>query len=191
MQSSAVVTFRALVMLLCLVLVPLAAIFGSALPQLFNEIVRGRVYPEIARPGNEAGDARSRGGDAPIFAGSGQVASGYESSGAARAGVRDAAGSLWAPAAARSNSADSRPGADALHSQAHLPAVRGNVAPSSSYSPAAPGSPAAATRGVPASADQFKRLECRLRDLGVTYYLLETWGTGAAIPLSLQGFGRR
>jgi len=28
-------------------------------------------------------------------------------------------------------------------------------------------------------ADRFKQLERRLRDLGVTYYLLETWGTGA------------
>ena len=47
MQSSAVVTLRALVMLVCLVVVPLAAIFGSSLPQAFNSLVAGRGLPRL------------------------------------------------------------------------------------------------------------------------------------------------
>ena len=43
MESSAVVAFRALVMLACLVVVPLAAIFGSAFPELVKTVLVDRL----------------------------------------------------------------------------------------------------------------------------------------------------
>jgi DNA-binding FadR family transcriptional regulator len=48
MESSTVVAFRALVMLACLVVVPLAAVFGSAFPDLVKSLIVDRFAPEAA-----------------------------------------------------------------------------------------------------------------------------------------------
>ena len=45
MESSAVVAFRALIMVACLVLVPLAAIFGSAFPEVVKANLVDRFWP--------------------------------------------------------------------------------------------------------------------------------------------------
>ena len=42
-----------MVMLLCLVLVPLAAIFGSGLPKVLNSLVQGAGLPRFRAAGNE------------------------------------------------------------------------------------------------------------------------------------------
>jgi hypothetical protein len=62
MESSAVVAFRALIMLACLVLVPLAAIFGSAFPEVVKANLVERFWP-----GHKQQVAQSSTGEAPRF----------------------------------------------------------------------------------------------------------------------------
>lgn len=62
MESSAVVAFRALIMLACLVLVPLAAIFGSAFPEVVKSNLVERFWP-----GHKQQVAQAGGSEAPAF----------------------------------------------------------------------------------------------------------------------------
>ena len=45
MESSTVIAFRALVMLACLIIVPLAAIFGSQFPDVVKSVLVDRLWP--------------------------------------------------------------------------------------------------------------------------------------------------
>ena len=98
MQSSAIVTLRALVMLVCLVLVPLAAVFGFGLPQAFEAVLDGHSLPRMTDAKSHADDARSRGGDAPVFGAPSELGSSPNEAPASRS-ILDATGSLWAPGA--------------------------------------------------------------------------------------------
>ncbi len=168
MQSSAVVTLRALVMLVCLVVVPLAAIFGSSLPQAFNSLVQGRGLPSLAGMARAPDDARSRGGDAPIFASSPEPAVRDEPGPPPRR--IDDTGSLWAPGAVM-------PAADRSATEAAPSAEMARSAPSGGLSSPSPGHAGpAAPRDPRTSGVDFQQIERRLRGLGATYYLLETWG---------------
>jgi hypothetical protein len=181
MQSSAVVTLRAMVMLLCLVLVPLAAIFGSGLPKALNSLVQGGGVPHFARVRNEADDARARGGDAPIFAAPAAAASTAEP--APLPGHPNGAGSLWAPHAVPPGDTDRGPPAD-VH---RLPFSQRSPTAEDQSSAVLVGASAEPVASLPAGAGptnaaaaangSFEQIEHRLRDLGATYYLLETWGT--------------
>ena len=42
MQSSTTVAFRAVVMLFCLIAIPVAALFGTSLPDLFDQLLERR-----------------------------------------------------------------------------------------------------------------------------------------------------
>jgi len=173
MQSSAVVTLRAVVMLLCLVLVPLAAIFGSSLPRVFESLVQGRGIARVVSGGREIDDSRLRGGDAPVFAGSGPPESRADEP---VAGGSQGTGSLWAPGAVLSTAADGhRPIEDrpAVDSSAASSAPRMDV-----VGIAGERAPAAlpANRGAGVAKEGFSQIEHRLRELGAAYYLLETWG---------------
>jgi hypothetical protein len=176
MQSSAVVTLRALVMLLCLVLVPLAAIFGSALPQAFESLVEGRGIPRITRTANQADDARSRGGEAPAFGGAGQRQAAGEP--IPPRGILDGTGSLWAPGVASSTSPGRDSPADATTAPPRSPAPELPVGPSSAIGIGTGTSPAPTAQAIAmqAGGESFQQIERRLRELGATYYLLETWG---------------
>jgi len=57
MQSSSLVAFRALVMLSCLVAVPLAAVFGTSLPEVVRALLAGRLPGDSDPVDGPIGDA--------------------------------------------------------------------------------------------------------------------------------------
>ena len=169
MQSSAVVTLRALVMLLCLVLVPLAAIFGSSLPRVFDSLVTGRGLPRFARENPATNEARDRGGDAPIFSATPPVAPAAEVSQAR--GAIPGGGSLWAPGVFSGSAATG-----AAIDRRQVPPMHEQTAHFDPGASAPPGMPAVAPGAARPGGAEFQQIERRLRELGATYYLLETWG---------------
>src|SRR5471032_601519 len=92
MQSSAVVALRVAVMLTCLIVAPMAAIFGSSLPKVISSLVQGKGFPRTAREATAA-DLRAQGGEAPVFGASVQVP-GRENSPAGTHGHEEAA-PIW------------------------------------------------------------------------------------------------
>ena len=173
MQSSAVVTLRALVMLLCLVLVPLAAIFGSALPQAFDSLIQGRGLPNFVRDAHKADDARIRGGDAPIFSAPGEPGTPGEA--AASPCALDGTGSLWAPGASVTGQAPPQE-LNPLPADGQAQAARFDTPAGARGAVVTPLSGAAPARDPRVENEGFQQIERRLRELGATYYLLETWG---------------
>ena len=171
MQSSAVVTVRALVMLVCLFVVPLVAIFGSRLPPLFHAMVQGRgAAPATSGHEPSTDDARLRGGDAPAFAAAPEAAP-------AAAIPPDPTASLWAPPAV------SHPmtGDDFVSHASHPGPIAGAPPLSVQTPPMASGVQVAAPiipvrHAEPAGQDSFRQIERRLKELGATYWLLETFG---------------
>ena len=55
MESSTVVAFRALVLVACLIVVPLAAIFGSQFPDVVKSVLIDRIFPNGV-PGSASAD---------------------------------------------------------------------------------------------------------------------------------------
>ncbi len=70
MESSTVVAFRALVLVACLIVVPLAAIFGSQFPDVVKSVLIDRIFPN-GLPGIAGGNERAR-DTAPPFGASGE-----------------------------------------------------------------------------------------------------------------------
>lgn len=203
-ESSAVVAFRALVMLACLIFVPLAAIFGSVCPEivrstLIEPILGAKTHPPGSQPALEVVVPAGVSG---LFGSAGKERVQPH----ADAGVAPAWPGVAAPAeqAAWKSPADGRGAADAeplVHvaiptnyatpadaatnlNRLNSPA---DGAPTSGYAgakaAAIQGGLAAAsarpahTEGPPAGGqDRFNMLERRLREYGAIYYLLETWG---------------
>ena len=145
MDSSIIVAFRAFVMLACLILVPLAAIFGSAFPDVVRSVLLDRFLPR--QPEHAA---QTQVAEAPRFGQSGSASpyrfdspaetarSGGESW-PAREGVQQAA--AWTQAAP--NHADtSRPQPPIAQIPAGSPASRSN-----SEAPAWQGGPGSDWRG--------------------------------------------
>lgn len=179
MQSSAVVTFRALVMLLCLLLVPLVAVFGSSVPQWFNSIVPSQSVVRVAN--NRDGQHKDL-GDAPAFGAAPSVSAGGglpQMPTAPAVGAipgLDGSATLWAPPAATQPERDAPP-------RGMPPFVPPNTAgrlmpaptpPPGGLRAAAPLPPAAPQSG--GAEEPFRQIERRLRELGATYCLLETFG---------------
>ncbi len=183
MESSTVIAFRALVMLACLIVVPLAAIFGSQFPDVVKSVLIDHIWP----PGEKAATPVSFSqGDAPPFA-PGSPPNWHTDpapSAAAPALSPSAAGPGYAPPPVRPLT--SSPGAveptgargpagdgavrHALHEAAGSPAAM----PARSGAPGMlPPGAAAAPMAPPGQTDRFTYMECRLRDFGATYYLLE------------------
>ena len=65
-QSSTVTAFRALVMLICLILIPVAAFCGSSFPAVVKAIQSGR-WPTLADFRGPAGPPASQATEAPRF----------------------------------------------------------------------------------------------------------------------------
>jgi len=198
MESSTVLAFRIFVMLSCLIIVPLAAIFGSAFPDVVKTVLVDRI----------------------VALGTGKPAEATPQ--ADPNGFRTVGPNIGAPGATEpANPWDSAPRWNGPHVETPQMAAAGNMPPavvplggpgdpnainqSASYSvpaghheQAAPaggayaGAPAplptgpAAGAPMPGAADRmacpleptdpFKDMERRLRQHGATYYLLETWG---------------
>jgi hypothetical protein len=180
MQSSAVVTLRALVMLVCLVVVPLTAIFGSSLPQFFDSLIQGRGITRFVGEKKESNDPRTRGGDAPIFS-TPTEANAPDAAAAVPPRGLDGTGSLWAPGAISAASHEQHGPAGANRPpDEHARTAQFDAAPApmagSAPQFAVPQPAANAARDPRAASEGFHAIERRLRELGATYYLLETWG---------------
>lgn len=190
MQSSTAVVFRALVMLACLVAIPLAAVVGKSLPEMVRGLVDGRW------PWNSASAYGSL-GEAPRF----EPAAAPEPSGAVSAeqtrpgwqGPQPAratspAGGVAGPlnssviAVGHEIPVGSAPGpvvpawAAEQISPVGLDGVRQAAEPS--QPPGGDANPLPNGRATQAglTGDQFTRVQDRLRQLGTTYSLLESWG---------------
>jgi len=185
MESSFGLMFRALVMLACLAVVPLVGLYGKYIPDFVQSVVEA--YKARTQSKETIDPRAAAGGEAPQFAG-GTARSGSQGGGSAT--TTTAPGPWTNPdqparplpelrqpgqfdSARASFNAPSDPGASA-ESPARTSAqsaAGSNVAPS----------PDPGGDGQPAPADnctvQFRRMEQRLRELGATYYLLETWGS--------------
>lgn len=174
-ETSGVLAFRVLVMLSCLILVPAAAIFGSAFPELVQKQLVERLK-SLANllPQEEAAPPADPRTAAPPLAAAGTTATW---------GPTEAA-PAWQPAI------DSHIQPAAYPATAHqveysdgeptaMPAGLATVASSpASRSPAraAPlANPASAPQATN-SGDHFTEIQARLRDYGASYYALESVG---------------
>jgi hypothetical protein len=201
MQSPTGVLFRTLVMLACLVAIPMAALFGSSLPNLVTAILAGHwpLGTNIAT-GPQSGIPEP----APCIPNGGVIASPAEPASPLWQQYSPKRADLPAdtlavppspvtPAAYEATSGGSSEVKSAV--AAALPDLRGNPLPASNVAartalarpttPAAPTVPAASpgadasSSGHPETStqvDYFSQIQQRLRQLGATYYLLETWG---------------
>ena len=185
MQSSVGLAFRALVMLGCLALVPLLAIYGKQLPDFYRAVVdayKARTQQKGADP------LATLGSDAPAWAPTNDRANSSGSTQPQASSGRVPPAPL-APAPWNNAAPIAQPLASANGSTV---APAGGVQPASfaapldsakSADPIATQSPAPGTTAAPPAAGapdscsvQFRHIEKRLRELGATYYLLETWG---------------
>jgi hypothetical protein len=179
-------------MLACLIVVPLAAIFGSQFPDVVKTVLIDRFWPaNIKLPGEQAQRPESpafSAGPAPAWRSDAPLAATGGAPGYGNPPVRPTAGSAMTgdPMAGRS-----APGviADGLVRPAAADVAMNPTSgsqPSDSAGPSysAPGYPASASTPAntapgaapPAIApDRFTWMERKLREQGATYYLLETW----------------
>jgi hypothetical protein len=176
MESSTVLAFRIFVMLSCLIIVPMAAIFGSAFPDVVKTVLVDRIVSwSTGQPVENPPPADPNG-----FR---EVAPGPPA--AREPGNWEAAPRWGAPAATASWQAP------AQRTPGEVVPVGGQMAPdvvnrSNFSAPVAapgPGAPAAGPQAIPAGpssalsqSERFTELARRLRAYGATYYLLETWG---------------
>jgi hypothetical protein len=208
MESSTVVAFRALVLVACLIVVPLAAIFGSQFPDVVKSVLIDRIFPNgIPGVAASAGAEPSRDSAPPFVAASESPAwqggptgpaaptapvSAQTSAGIAPtwpgAGVEPAvawnptAGQVR-PAAGEGLSGGQPGGAERLGVALPVdgrqnPLANQNHGPSGNGAPGL-GGPMNPSAHLVAPPDRFTLMERRLREFGATYYLLETWGNGS------------
>lgn len=177
MQSSAVVTLRVAVMLTCLIVAPMAAIFGSSLPKVVSSVLQGKGIPASSRPVHKT-DQRKEGGEAPVFGASITPSAIPNTAGAAN-GVE--AASLWPPGATPAAMQTQQLAPQQANTQPGQQPVSRAVAATDPAPMQIPGTGAGA-HPAPAAApagETSQTLERRLRELGATYYLLEYLGTNS------------
>lgn len=166
MQSSAAVAGRALIMLVCVVGIPAWALSGSSWSDMAKKLQDFR-WPAILNPASAS--TSSSPNDAPRFAQSrvtGGPATARESAPLAQIVVNptrmpeSAATSTQPPAPAPSDVVPVGYQTSAPTELAAIPQSSGNAGDASLL-----------------TADQFRSIPERLRQLGATYYLLESWGS--------------
>lgn len=216
MQSSATTAFRACVMLACLVAIPAAALFGTSLPGIVQNVLQGKLslgQRPAEEPLSEAPPFRPDSAPSPPAATAAVSNPALLTGGPTVLPLSDAGAAAALPATGWPAGGPVGPASPATNP----PVVRPeNIAPSVSPGgaqravwaddqsrPRSGVVPAGATQtagehaavplfsastasvppagGEPASAaatptDRFSYLQLRLRQLGATYYLLETWG---------------
>jgi len=148
-------------MLACVVGIPLAAVFGKSMPEVFRALLNGRWPGRTAHAEASSSDP----GLAPV-----------PSTAAAAALPGHHGTPHWQPEPSPLHAASpvvtptqyTRPSTDPAHGQT---AVAGrqpsNVLPAVAEDPATP---------VPATADRFRYVQERLRQMGAVQYRLEYWG---------------
>jgi hypothetical protein len=196
MESSTVVAFRALVLVACLIVVPLAAIFGSQFPDVVKSVLIDRIFPN-GLPGIAGENAPAR-DTAPPFGAAGEPtpwqagSAGTAATTAAPQAVAAApawTGSGVEPAVAwnqpsgqvRPAAGEGQPGAAERLGVAMPNDGRQSFPGNPNQGLGSAGAPGAGSMSAPsahltAQPDRFTLMERRLRELGATYYLLETWG---------------
>ena len=161
-QNSATVACRAIVMLGCLIAIPAVALFGTSLPTRLLALCDARWAAQaeadeqsVATSRLDAG--RSAGGDAPRFGADTQAGA--------------AAGAASGP-----------PPAEHQKGPIVLP-LPGGAGPSDRLVPVGqanppplPTAPSSRPAQLGSGDSRFGRIQERLRQLGATYYRLETWG---------------
>jgi len=196
-QSSTVAAFRALVMLICLLLVPVAALCGGSFPAVIKAIQNGR-WPTLADFRGPSGPPPSQATDAPRFvsptaATLPQVApktSGFSVPGVGYAGFRMPDSSVMGasydspvdpptartPGQSTSFTQNRGPATASNRGLSPVPPGAGNLLPLDSSTASLHfddrGSSAASTEAN----DQFKQVLDRLKQLGATYFVLEPCG---------------
>lgn len=155
--------FRIFVMLSCLIIVPMAAIFGSAFPDVVKSVLVDRIVYWATGKWPEATPSA-----APSGFGTVAPAKQAEES---REGMGQSEAPRWG----------AKPGGTSWQVQPSSP-LAGGVMPAAAtlVDPAAGNQQAdyvaAAPTQSPAPLDPFTAMERKLREYGATYYLLETWG---------------
>ena len=159
MQSSAAVAGRALIMLACVVGIPALALSGSSWSEMVKKLQDFR-WPAIL---DLASASSSPSLDkAPRFTASNSTATPTSGSDPAKLGQVGLASPLR-PMAARSDVVPAGYQAPAESAAVAVPAVE---------------FPAENSRSTDSTAaDPFRSIQDRLRQLGATYYLLESWGS--------------
>ena len=149
MESPGVLFFRVVVMLSCLILVPLAAIFGSAFPEVVKTQLVDRIKSLVGL--DDPGDAVT------------PSAVSIDSSPANTSGVQPA---NW-------HSPEPAPNWQPAVSQATAyQADYTSLTPPPAQTPAAPAT--AAMSPAPRAVDHFTEIQHRLRDYGASHYALES-----------------
>jgi hypothetical protein len=198
--------FRIFVMLSCLIIVPLAAIFGSAFPDIVKSVLVDRIVAwssgksfDPNKPSTEPSGFSAV--TASAAANSGQAGSNNWE--APRWGTQNATAGAWQPGAAGPQGGGvvpavatdaargtppghplERPNVDTPYRNPPAEngvAIRQQFTYPANPPVAPPGEPAGAAAGRPAPrplepSDRFTAMERKLREYGATYYLLETWG---------------
>jgi hypothetical protein len=183
-EGSAVLAFRIFVMLSCLIIVPMAAIFGSAFPDVVKSVLVDRIVEWAT---GKAPPSKTGAGDDPF----GTVApaptptAGATPSEAPRWPA--AGGDAWQVPASPPPTGGVVPAvAFGEPSTGNQQAVHVAPAEASPYRTAAASVPQAASHpGAsdprPLQPDPFTSMERKLREYGATYYLLETWGNNGEL----------
>jgi hypothetical protein len=203
MESSTVLAFRIFVMLSCLIIVPMAAIFGSAFPDVVKTVLVDRIVAlSTGKPVESKGQpaAVQPDGFREVTSGAAQPPANSQPGGEApRWGTPQAEPASWQPQGpAAGNSAvvpvggagpragfnqsasfstPSDPGSpyqSAQHLKADAAAGRGAAGANIAIEPHRAADSSAAGAAGP---ERFTEMERKLRELGATYYLLETWGS--------------
>ncbi|REK12761.1 MAG: hypothetical protein DWQ37_11060 [Planctomycetota bacterium] len=198
MESSTVLAFRIFVMLSCLIIVPMAAIFGSAFPDVVKTVLVDRIVawstgepvedtsedPEGFRevtPGSTAPRDMGQWQAAPRWGTPAETASWQTpGSGANGADVVALGGAAASPGMNQSTSYTApvgQPGQPARPLPGGPPESYGAAPLHAADSSPRNLSPASAMAGC----DHFSEMERKLREYGATYYLLETWGNNGEL----------
>jgi hypothetical protein len=166
MRQSTAVICRAVVMLSCLIAIPLAALFGTSLPDVVKMLREGHF-------GGDSTSSREVYGEAPRFVGSRTDVPPT----ASVPGPADQPQWGMHPASAprsdtpRNAAAGRQPSGTIPASYDALPK---RLAPPAAAGAAVAGEPNPSNLGD----ERFLWIQQRLRRLGATYYLLEAWGGG-------------
>jgi hypothetical protein len=179
MQSSAVVTLRVAVMLTCLIVAPMAAIFGSSLPKVVTSLLQGKGLPPSSRDAH-AVDLRAQGGEAPVFSASVQTPANANAAASRDAAPHWPMGGVTPPAAPQQPPQHQLPPIAPDQPPATLPIGHVNPVSQSAVGPStvSHAAPGAASASLP-TGETSQVMERRLRELGATYYLLEYLGNSS------------
>jgi hypothetical protein len=175
-----VLAFRIFVMLSCLIIVPMAAIFGSAFPDVVKSVLVDRIvawstgkpyepaksntgdgFSEVAATGHSSAPPAGNNWEAPRWPQGGSVPAATQAGGVVPAAAANVQGGVG-----------NQPANFVAPSEPPRVAVPGaGVSGDGSAAAATPPAPRPLDTG-----DRFTAMERKLRQYGATYYLLETWG---------------